>query len=67
MARRLLDDRELRRRLGGISKTTLFRLRHSDPRCPRPTKIMGKNATDEAEADIYIGDLIADRDLKAAE
>ncbi|MCE3250312.1 MAG: hypothetical protein K0R41_4137 [Geminicoccaceae bacterium] len=61
MPKKLLEDRELRRRLGGISKSGLFRLRRLDPRCPRPTKVMGKNTTDEDEADVYIEQLLDDR------
>jgi hypothetical protein len=62
MPRVLLDDREFRRRLGQISKTGLYRLRQTDPRCPRPTKVMGKNATDQAEADVFIELLLAERE-----
>jgi hypothetical protein len=60
MPRVLLEDRELRRRLGDISRTGLKRLRALDPRCPRPTKVMGKNVTDEAAADVYIELLLAE-------
>ncbi len=62
MPRKLIEDREFRRRLNNISKTGLFRLRNTDPRCPRPTKVMGKNATDEAEADYFIQQLLDDRE-----
>ena len=62
MPRVLIDDREFRRRLNNISKTGLYRIRHTDPRCPRPTKVMGKNATDEAEADAFIELLLAERE-----
>jgi hypothetical protein len=59
--RRLISDLTFRAKLGGISRATLWRLRHEDERCPQPVKLLGQNRTDEGEADVYIEQLLEDR------
>jgi predicted DNA-binding transcriptional regulator AlpA len=60
--KRLITDRELRRRLGDISPVTLWRLRTIDPRCPKPVRLMAHyNVCVEDEADAYIQALVSER------
>jgi hypothetical protein len=65
--KRLITDPELRRRLGNISAVTLWRLRKSDPRCPKPVRMFAhNNLVPEEEADRYIDLLCAEREAGAA-
>jgi hypothetical protein len=61
--RSLIGDPEFRRRLGGITRVALWRLRKRDPLCPRPVKLRGShlNLVDEDEADSYVEGLLAER------
>lgn len=63
--RRLLSDQELREKLGGIARITLYRLRRDDPRFPRQVKVRDLNRTFEDELDSYL-ELIAAERGKAA-
>jgi predicted DNA-binding transcriptional regulator AlpA len=54
----LILAREFRRRLGGISNSTFWRLEKSDPRFPKPTWVRGQRAWPEDEADAYACELI---------
>jgi predicted DNA-binding transcriptional regulator AlpA len=41
-------------KLGGVSASTLWRMRRTDARFPKPGRIRGQNAWDEDVADAYV-------------
>ena len=55
--RRLISDKELKRKLGDCSDQTLWRLRR-DGKLPKPKKFGRRNVTPEDQADEAIARLV---------
>jgi len=55
--KRLITDKQLKDKLGGCSKMTIWRLRR-DGKLPKPKKLGNRNVTPENEADQAIATLI---------
>jgi hypothetical protein len=58
----LILGAEFRRRLGGISRTTHWRLEREDPRHPTAVWLRGRKAWAEADADDYVAALLSNAD-----
>ena len=55
--KRLISDKELRKKLGGCSNQTLWRLRR-DGKLPKPRKFGHRNVTPEDQADEAIARIV---------
>jgi predicted DNA-binding transcriptional regulator AlpA len=59
---RLLSDQEIRERMGGIARVTLYRLRRDDPRFPKQIKVRDLSRTLESEFESYLELIAAERE-----